>query len=107
MSARRYRLNRRSSKGRVELTDPVRAEDPQQRLGRAMHGTENSQPVLSQTWTAYEASCRRPTRNRTGTAISWATTENAISAGSDTSYSRPISALPANQSRPYPLLKIP
>src|SRR5438445_4588883 len=61
--------------GGAELT-PVRFGDPQQRFGRATHGTENSQPVLSQTWTAYETSCLRPTRNSTGTAISCATTEN-------------------------------
>jgi len=81
-------------------TAPVRVGDPQQRFGRATHGTKHSPPVLSHTWITYKAACRRPTRNRTGTALSCATTENAISAGSDTSYSRPISALPANQSRP-------
>src|SRR6266446_8918580 len=42
----------------------------------------------------------RPTRNSSGTASSCATTENPTSAGSDASYSTPIKALPANQSRP-------
>ena len=63
--------------------------------------------TTKQTWTAYEASRLLPTRNSTGTALSCAMTENAISAGTDTSYNTPISVLPANHSRPYPLLNTP
>jgi hypothetical protein len=40
-------------------------------------------------------------------AASCATREKAISAGSETSYSGPISALPRNQNTPYPVLNTP
>jgi hypothetical protein len=53
-------------------------------MDRRFYAMWTARPITPP-WTAYVTSCRWPTRNSTGTAISCATTENAISAGSDTS----------------------